>query len=66
MVVDVANPSDGNIRKKEHVKLEKYQGLKEELEKNVKCEGSSGANSDWDTGSCKTGLVTPVDTRSNV
>ena len=33
MVVDVAIPRDGNIRKKEHKKLEKYQGLKEELEK---------------------------------
>lgn len=33
VVVDIAIPSDGNIRKKEHEKLEKYQGLKEELEK---------------------------------
>ncbi|XP_055362142.1 uncharacterized protein LOC129603668 [Betta splendens] len=33
VVVDVAIPSDGNIRKKEHEKLEKYQGLREELEK---------------------------------
>ncbi|XP_078791071.1 uncharacterized protein LOC111949134 [Oryzias latipes] len=33
IVVDVAVPSDGNIRKKEHEKLEKYQGLREELEK---------------------------------
>uniref|UniRef100_A0A3B3HW39 Reverse transcriptase domain-containing protein n=1 Tax=Oryzias latipes TaxID=8090 RepID=A0A3B3HW39_ORYLA len=33
VVVDVAVPSDGNIRKKEHEKLEKYQGLREELEK---------------------------------
>ena len=32
-VVDVAIPSDSNIRKKEHEKLEKYQGLREELEK---------------------------------
>ena len=31
--VDVAIPSDGNIRKKEHKKLEKHQGLKEELER---------------------------------
>ena len=30
--VDVAIPSDGNIRKKEHKKLEKYQRLKDELE----------------------------------
>ncbi|XP_055359974.1 uncharacterized protein LOC129603341 [Betta splendens] len=33
VVVDVAIPSNGNIRKKEHEKLEKYQGLREELEK---------------------------------
>ncbi len=33
VVIDVAIPSDSNIRKKEHEKLEKYQGLKEELEK---------------------------------
>ena len=33
VVVDAAIPSDGNIRRKEHEKLEKYQGLKEELEK---------------------------------
>lgn len=31
--MDVAIPSDGNVRKKEHEELEKYQGLKEELEK---------------------------------
>ncbi|XP_051931065.1 uncharacterized protein LOC127607055 [Hippocampus zosterae] len=33
VVVDIAVPSDGNIRKKEHEKLEKYQGLREELER---------------------------------
>ncbi len=33
VVVDIAIPSDCNIRKKEHEKLEKYQGLREELEK---------------------------------
>lgn len=33
VVIDVAIPRDGNIRKKEHEKLEKYQGLREELEK---------------------------------
>ena len=40
-VVDVAIPSDSNIRKKEHEKLEKYQGLREELEKmwGVKAKG---------------------------
>uniref|UniRef100_A0A3P9LU28 D(1B) dopamine receptor n=1 Tax=Oryzias latipes TaxID=8090 RepID=A0A3P9LU28_ORYLA len=33
VVVDAAVPSDGNIRKKDHEELEKYQGLREELEK---------------------------------
>ena len=32
-LVDVAIPTDSKIRKKEHEKLEKYQVLKEELEK---------------------------------
>jgi len=31
--IDVAIPSDSNIKKKERKKLEKYQGLKEEVEK---------------------------------
>ena len=33
VVIDVAVPSDSNIKKKEYEKLEKYQGLKEELER---------------------------------
>ncbi len=33
VVINVVIPSDSNIKKKEHEKLEKYQGLKEELEK---------------------------------
>ncbi|TWW80141.1 hypothetical protein D4764_10G0011710 [Takifugu flavidus] len=33
VLIDVAIPSDSNIRKKEHEKLEKYQGLKEEIER---------------------------------
>ncbi|KAF7666152.1 hypothetical protein LDENG_00119050 [Lucifuga dentata] len=32
VVIDVAVPADSNIRKKEHKKIKKYQGLKEELE----------------------------------
>lgn len=32
VVADVAVPRDGNIRKKEHDKLDKYLGLKEKLE----------------------------------
>ncbi|KAF7660183.1 hypothetical protein LDENG_00287560 [Lucifuga dentata] len=31
VVIDVAVPADSNIRKKEHQKIQKYQGLKEEL-----------------------------------
>ena len=33
VVVDVTTPSGINIKKKEHKKLQKYQGLKEEVEK---------------------------------
>ncbi|TWW57464.1 hypothetical protein D4764_07G0001830 [Takifugu flavidus] len=33
VVIDVAISSDSNIRKKEHEKLEKYQELKEEIER---------------------------------
>lgn len=32
-VMDITILSDNNIRKKEHEKLEKYHGLKEELER---------------------------------
>lgn len=31
-MINVANPSDSNIWKEEHKKLEKYKGPKEELE----------------------------------
>lgn len=31
VVIDVATPSDSNISKKEHEKLEKYQELREEF-----------------------------------
>ncbi|XP_015256200.1 PREDICTED: programmed cell death 1 ligand 1-like [Cyprinodon variegatus] len=41
VVIDVAIPSDSNIKKKEHEKLEKYQGLKEEPEKMWKTRKSS-------------------------
>ena len=47
MVIDVAIPSNCNIRRKEHKKLEK------ELGKMRVCEGNSDAisdNSDWGTG----------------
>ena len=32
-MLDIAVPSDNNINKKEYEKLEKYPGLKEELER---------------------------------
>ena len=35
-MLDVAVPSDSNIKKKEYEKQEKYQGLKEELERTWK------------------------------
>ena len=33
VVIDIAVPRDSNIKNKEHEKLEKYQGLKEDLER---------------------------------
>ncbi|KAF7643158.1 hypothetical protein LDENG_00244290 [Lucifuga dentata] len=36
ILIDVAVPADSNIRKKEHQKIQKYQGLKEELERTWK------------------------------
>ncbi|KAF7642179.1 hypothetical protein LDENG_00262910 [Lucifuga dentata] len=36
VVIDMAVPADSNIRKKEHEKIEKYQRLKEELERTWK------------------------------
>ena len=35
-MTDIAVPSDSNMKKKEYEKLEKYQGLKEELERTWK------------------------------
>ena len=35
-MIDIAVPSDSNIKKKEYEKLEKYRGLKEELERTWK------------------------------
>lgn len=37
-------PSDSNFRKKEHNKLDKYQGMKEELQTNVERDWESGCN----------------------
>ena len=35
-MIDIVVPSDSNIKKKEYEKLEKYQGLKEEVERTWK------------------------------
>ncbi|XP_055368940.1 uncharacterized protein LOC129604854 [Betta splendens] len=66
VVVDVAIPSNGNIRKKEHEKLEKYQGLREKLEKAWKVKG--GACVDRSTGGCdpQTGGVATTDPWKNI
>ena len=48
VVIDVAVPSDSNIKKNEYEKLEKYQGLKEDVEG----EGHSGPSGDRSTRSC--------------
>ena len=60
MVIDLVIPSNGNIRKEEHEKLE--TGLKEDLEK-MWGEGNSGANSDRCTGGCNPQArgMTPAD-----
>lgn len=39
-VADIAIPTDSNIRKKEHEKLEKYQGLRGELDEISKVKGT--------------------------
>lgn len=49
-VIDVTIRSDSNIRKKDPKKLEKYQGLKEELEKMQGSTSNSGASGDGSTG----------------
>lgn len=43
-VIDVAIPSDTNIKKREHKKVEKYQGLNEKAIKNVDSEGHSSTS----------------------
>jgi len=45
VMIAVAIPSDSNINKKEHKKLETYQGLKEEVKRMyVGTEGSCGTS----------------------
>ena len=65
VVVDVIIPSKGNIRKKEHEKLEKYQGR---AGKHVECEGSGSASINQGTGCCnpQDGLLAQADTRNNL
>lgn len=47
----VANSIDYNIRKKKHKKLDKYQGVKEKIEK-LWSQGVSGANGHLNTQCC--------------
>ena len=66
VVVDVAIPSNRNIRKKEHKKLRnRAEGI---LEKMWSVNASSDASSDRGTGNCnpQAGLVAPADTRNNI
>lgn len=51
-VRDVAISSDCNITKKEHEKLEKHQGLKEELREIFGSKGPGGAKGDRSTQGC--------------
>ena len=52
VVVDVTIKNDSNIRETEHEKLEKYQGLKEELERMCGSKGISGTPGDRSTHGC--------------
>uniref|UniRef100_A0A8C5DHN0 PiggyBac transposable element-derived protein domain-containing protein n=1 Tax=Gouania willdenowi TaxID=441366 RepID=A0A8C5DHN0_GOUWI len=66
VVVDIAIPSDFNIRKKEHEKLEKYQGPG--VGENLEGEGISGARGHWGTRGSdpQTGGVAPADPRKYI
>ncbi|XP_034750331.1 uncharacterized protein LOC117958165 [Etheostoma cragini] len=52
VLIDVASPSDSNINKKELVKLEKYQGLREELEKMCKVKATVVPSGNQSTRGC--------------
>ncbi len=58
----------GDIGKKEHEKLEQYEGLKEKLEQMWEAEGNNGSSGDRSTGGCdpQTGRFTPTDSRYNI
>ncbi|KAF7642936.1 hypothetical protein LDENG_00248050 [Lucifuga dentata] len=68
VVIDVTVPADSNIRKKEHQKMEKYQGLKEELERTWKVKSKVGPVAHWSARGCdpQTGRVAPRDSRNNI
>ena len=67
-MIDVAIPSDSNIRKKKHEKLEKYQGLKKKVKKDVGIEGSSATSGDWSTldSDPQTRRIAPADPNNNI
>ena len=63
IVIDVATPNSKNIRKKEHKKLEKYQGLKEDLQKMWKMKATAVPVI---RRGLQAGRVTPVDPENNI
>ena len=66
VVIDIAIPSDSNIRKKEHEKLEKYQGLKEELEKMWRVKATMVRVVIGALGAVSHNLMAPGDSRYNI
>ncbi|KAF7648097.1 hypothetical protein LDENG_00161950, partial [Lucifuga dentata] len=66
VVIDVAIPSDGNIRKKEHEKLE-IPRAEGRIGSNVEGEVHSGSSSNRNTRGCDPpGKVTPAVSRNNI
>ena len=67
VVVDVAIPSDSNIRKEEHKNIKKYQWLKKGARLNMGSKGISDTSGDRSTWGCnpQDGKVAPTNSRSN-
>ena len=66
VVIDVAIPADANIRKKEHEKVEKYQGLREQLERMWKVKASVVPVVVGALGAVTPKLGDPADPRNNI
>lgn len=62
-VVVVEIPSDSDIRKKEHKKLNKYQGLKKEIAEVLESQSIDCPSGQWSTWcfNPRTGRVAPTD-----